>query len=66
MIVEFKNTTKLNNDNHFGGSLKILKKTGNVIESGFKQAGKEIVKTANDVDKWAKKVDLGGYVGCTN
>ena len=63
---------RINNNMHSGGSLigdmkktfssKNIKKTGNVIESGFKQAGKEIVKTANDVGKWAKKVDLGGYV----
>ena len=63
---------RVGNNMHNGGSLlgdikktfssKNIKKTGNTIESGFKQAGKEIVKTANDVDKWAKKVDLGGYV----
>jgi hypothetical protein len=53
---------RLNGVTHGGSIASSFKSLGNSISKGAKQAGKEIVKTANDVDKWAKKVDLGGYV----
>ena len=53
---------RLNGQTHGGSIISTFKSIGNNIEKGAKQAGKEIVKTANDVDKWAKKNDIGGVV----
>jgi hypothetical protein len=53
---------RLNAQTHGGSIISTFKSIGNNIEKGAKQAGKEIVKTANDVDKWAKKNDIGGLV----
>ncbi len=53
---------RFNAETHGGSIISTFKSIGNNIEKGAKQAGKEIVKTANKVDKFAKKIDLGGYV----
>jgi hypothetical protein len=53
---------RFNGQTHGGSIISTFKSIGNNIEKGAKQAGNEIVKTANQVDKWAKKNDIGGLV----
>ena len=53
---------RLNAQTHGGSIASAFKSVGNQISKGAKQAGKEIVSVANDVDKWAKKNDIGGLV----